>query len=429
MRALTDNVPLRTTAVWSRFAGEPRAIAHRYGATEGELLQYDAGRRLFVWADHASAAITEVLVDGQRLSDWRWFNGTDSSGHPVTFVEFGQPVDAGATPSAVGLGKLHARTGVLIENPADALWDVLANVAGRPLAEGDLDAFRGEAARLGLRVAGSLEDPDVSLQRECSALCDAVGAVYCATMTGVGRVYPGAALEAYVAARVAGEATCRAEAVLDDLANVVLIRFDWRLGAARRTLELEAPESVAAIGRRELHIDARWIADGRLAYEVALRRLQHVARPRWRIRSSGHAGVIRVGQTVEVDHVRSPYAGLAMIDAVELDVPFLRDSSLACTVAVGEVPVARLVRQSAAFTPQQYAGVSIATSGSDRILTVVDDDGSAIGGAKVTLDGGVSRYTDAAGRVSFPVSLMPPGEHTLVVTQGERTLTITVLVP
>ena len=88
MTAFTDPLPLRTTAAWAGFRAV-RVIPHRYGETAGELIQYDQARQLFVWSDHAVQAIDSVTVDDQNATGWRWYNGADSTGKPVGWIDAG----------------------------------------------------------------------------------------------------------------------------------------------------------------------------------------------------------------------------------------------------------------------------------------------------------------------------------------------------
>ena len=45
-----------------------------------------------------------------------------------------------------------------------------------------------------------------------------------------------------------------------------------------------------------------------------------------------------------------------------------------------------------------------------------DEDGEIVAGAPAVLNGVTTRQTDSAGLVFFPAYLVPPGDHTLVVT-------------
>jgi hypothetical protein len=417
---------LRTTAAWRQYQ-DVRVIPERYGTLTAELLQYDSGRRLFVWANHPSVLISEVRVDGQRIVDWEWFNAPDSTGKPVTFVRLGQPADDFAAVTARGTGKRHARTGKAITSPADLLWDVLYNLAGMTaFPESAFDAFRVETARLGIAIAGSIE-AEQSVQAQLAEICGSIGAVFAATMPGVARVFPGGELDAYSAARIDKTYDLSANVAIDDICNALVVRYDYALDTATRTLELEAPDSIAEYGRRERTLDARWISSTRLAFEIGTRLLQQEARPQWHLSASGIKAVVKLGQTVTFAHPHSPYTGTALVSEALLEIPTYR-SDVGVRVAVGQVPRVRLVRTGAQLEPQQYAGAQVATQGDQRVITLTDEVGAPLGNVSVVLDGQYTRFSDAGGRVTFPVSLMPPGEHVLEIETADGTLTLKVLV-
>lgn len=430
MNPYSADLPLRTTAVWGAFR-DLQVIPHRYGDTAGELIPYDEGRRLFVWADHASVEIRDVLVEGQSVFNWAWRNGQDSTGRSVTFVEFSAMQDEGARITAQGLAKADTRTGALITNPADVLFDILAGIAGHPITTASVDLFRAECAERGLTVAGSLAET-VSTQRAVAAVCASVGAVFCPTMEGIARLYPGGSLEGFEAAEISAELDAGATCSLDRLANVIVVNFDWQDGQARQSIEVDAPDSVADLGRRERVFDAVWLADPRGAYDLAVRLLRQFARPVWTVRASSVAGVsalrrLAVGQTVNVAHPSLPVSGLAMVMACVADA-FTDRCELEVELAAGAVPRVRLVRTSAAIEPLQYAAVWILTQGDSRVLNLQDADGSPLSDAAVTLNGQWTRYTDAGGRVLFPISLMAPGTHTLEIVQAGQAFTVQVVV-
>lgn len=422
MRAFTDPLPLRTTAAWTRFR-DVRVIPHRYGRTAGELLQYDAQRRIFVWADHP-ATIATVQVDGQNVQDWRAYSAPDSTGRAVQFVEFGQPVNEGVTVSATGTGKVSASTGAAIATPADVLWDILVGIAGMDVEEAELDTFRAQS--LGFQVAGSITEP-LSIQSHAIALCQSFGAVFGTRMPGYARVL-GADLGQWAVETITGKHGLKARAERDDIVNAVTITFAYDHTGPRQSLTLEAPDSIDQYGRREATLEAPWIGGARTAYQTAQARLQEGARPAWAITATGVRSTrLRPGMRVDLDHPRSPYAGAAMVLSAVIDAA-AGTTEIGIRVSAGSVPRVVLVQQAAIIEAQQYASVTVQTQGTDRLLTVQGSDGAPLANARVVLDGQLVRYSDSAGRVLFPVSAMPLGEHTLEVSDGTLTLTFTVLV-
>lgn len=426
MTAFVDLLPLRTTAAWAGFRAV-RVIPHRYGDTAGELIQYDQARQLFVWADHAVEAIDSVTVDGQNATGWRWYNGADSTGRPCAFVEFTQPVDAGATPRAAGRGKIHRATGRLITNPALVLADVLIGIAGMDYADADLDDFRAECDRLGIIAAGSITEAK-TVQTTLSEICAGVGAAFGVDMPGLARVFPGGALDAYAVATVDSTVEINSVAGLESIATEIAVDYALQDGQPTASITIDAPDQVATYGRRPLRVTAGWVGNSRVAYDLAVRMLQWRSLPRWSLSATGLVARIRPGQTVAVNHPHAGFTGSALVRSSTYDILTGR-SAIELDYAVGQLPRVRLIQTSSQHQDSQYAGATIQTQGSERIITITDSAGKPLANAQVVLDGVTIRYSDAGGRVSFPVSLMARGPHTLDITTGDTRLTVDVIVP
>lgn len=423
MTPLSAPIPLRNSSVWAGYR-EAVAIPHRYGSASGSLIQYNATRTQFVWCDHAAQSIDTVLVGGQSVGDWVWRNTVDSTGHTVTMVEFGQPQDEGATLFARGRGKRHPADGRAMTNPADVIWDVLANLAGRDITSTQLTEFRNECVREGVEVGGSIDSED-SVQSVVRAICASVGAIYCADMPGLCKLWPGVSTPS---PRITiKESPLTAGAAMDRITTELTIRFAHEGRQPRGSVRMDAPDAVARLGLRSDTIDAPWITSYRVAVAVGKRLLQQRARKQWAIQFKS-TRALSVGDGVTLSHPMSPATGTHMVLSRETNLD-TGAGSASVLVPVGDAPVVRLVNQSSAFDPAQYANAIVTNAGADRILTLVEQDGRPIANAAVTLDGGIVRYTDSAGRVSFPVSSMPAGEHVLaILTEDGRTLTMTVLI-
>ncbi len=422
---LADPLPLRTSVVWPGYR-ESTPLAHRYGSTGGALVQYDDTRRVFVWADHAVRAIDSVLIGGQPAGNWIWRNAPDSTGRTVAFVEFEESPDEGADVVAHGRGKLHPRTGQLLTNPGDLLWDILANVSGLDVTEGDIAEFRSDAARLGIVIAGSLgqRDPIRSIVR---GVCASIGAIYSPSTPGLARFWPGGAGRVSVATAEARH-NAQASWQLGDVVTGLRIEFDVQDGQSRQMIELRAPSAAHRFGERTANAIFDWVADARVAHAIGVRLLRQSARPQWLVSVSGIERVLSIGDTITLNHPALPVSGDAMVLAREADLEAVR-SAVVVRVPVGDVPAVEIVRQTARSEVNAYAGASVQTVGGERVLTLQEEDSRPISSAQVTLDGQWTRQTDGAGRVAFPASLMPPGEHSLlIVTSDGRRLTTVVVV-
>jgi hypothetical protein len=222
--------------------------------------------------------------------------------------------------------------------------------------------------------------------------------------------------------------TLKASTALADICNDLTVQFDYAGGQARQTVQLVAPDSIARFGRRAQTREAPWIAVPRVAYEVAVRRLAHFSRPQWTVTVDGIKQPVDVGDDLLIDH---PVLPIVAADAVSLRDWHLDAGTVSAqlSIAVGDSPVLRLAQQSGTF-PAQTVAVGVQESASDRILTLRRaEDGTAIAGARVTIDGTTTRTSDSGGRVIFPAALLPPGQHTLaIVNEDGRTLTMTITV-
>jgi len=424
--ALTDPLPLRQNVVWGTFPSTAAVcIPHRYGVVGGALVQYDRQRTQFVWADHAVESIDAVLVNGVPASGWTWANVKDVTGHPVAMVTMQQPVDLGTIPTARGKGKLHAGTGARMTDPAAILWDILANICGRNVAESSFATFSAECSARGLEAAGSIEKAD-PVMAVLIAVCSSVGGLY----SPAGPVLWPGGHSGPVLSQIDSDLghVLTASARVSDIVNDLTIRYEFESDSPRQSLQLEAPDSVTRFGRRPLVVDAAWISSARTAYDVAARILAQRARVQWSTRVEGVKRALRVGDSANLAHAVLPVTGAQTVLAAEYD--FANSlTAIELSAPVGSSPFIRIIQQSEAFDPQSYAGIGVQTIGNDRVLTITDNDGTALVNAAVTLDGKLTRFSDSSGHVSFPAIAMAPGSHTIdVLTAGGRTLSTTVLV-
>jgi len=417
VRALSEALPLRTTAVWGEYR-EAKAIPHRYGECGGAMLQYDRQRTQFVWADHAVQSVDEVLVGGQPAGNWVWRNTTDSTGQPIALVEFDQPVDEGVDLLARGRGKLHPTRGTLIESPADVLWDMLTNIAGRGLAESQFAEFRAECEQAGIIVGGSLQDSAQAARGAAVDLCRSIGARFAPDARRIAFLWPGGAAATASLATIEPPHVLEARQQHADIVTELTVRYRFEEGEPREALAVEAPGVVARYGRRPAEHVAPWISSARVALSVATRLLQHQARPVWSVAINGIERELRIGDKVTLDHPVLPLGGEHRVIGREYDAE-LKRTAVSIAVPVGDTPAVSLVRQSTRLTPERYAGVSVDTRGTQRLLTVYASDGSPAAGAAVVLDGAVTRIADGAGRVEFPAAVMPVGAHTLTIRTAD----------
>lgn len=374
---------LRTTAAWRRDL-PVQVVPLRYGRTVGRLLPYDAEQRTFVWAAHAIGGITSVTRDGEPMTGWQWRMGLDQDGQPLALVEFGARVDTDGDLVAEGVGAIGGPDGV-IELAADVLADLIGRWAGltRDRAAalvGALGPFRGECKRLGLRVAGSIEDA-TTLQRACAEICASVGAVFSPAARDLARVWPGPpAGNPRAVIRPADIADESAE--LADLYTVATAEFgfDAEGRTAGQTCELSAPQALARHGRRVLALRLPWVRELRVAVGVCQRALALASRPQWRIsanlrgaRALPFGRELRPGDVAAVWDAAGNLRGASLLEQVTaaIDSPA---RAVRLAIAVGPEPTIVLVhpRPAEPIKPPPGGGPAIPSD------AIVDDLGRPI---------------------------------------------------
>jgi len=179
-------LPLRTTAVWGAF-GEIQPLPWAYGRCSVVPVPYSQDRTQHLGADHAIAGADGVRVGGSDAS-FVWRNAVDSAGHAVALIELATAPESGSAISVALRGALHPRTGVLLENPADIAWDVLAR-SGIATAESEWMAFRRQCMNAGLVCGGTFAEI-VTVRSALDDLLGSIGAVWSAGARGWARLWP-----------------------------------------------------------------------------------------------------------------------------------------------------------------------------------------------------------------------------------------------
>lgn len=380
----TADLRLRTTAAWRRDL-PVQVVPLRYGRTVGRLLPYDAEQRVWVWAGHAIGGITAVTRDGEPMTGWQWRMGTDANGQPLALVEFGSRVDTAGDLVAEGVGAIGGRDGV-IELAADVLIDIItrwssmtdAQSAAAALA---LTAFRAQCQRLGLIVAGSIEDP-ISLQRVFADVCASVGAEFSPAARDLVRVAPDSGAAVPVRALIRADEVVSESAEIQNIYTVAQAEFAFDAAGeiAGQTCELAAPRAVHRWGRRVLELRLPWVRDLRVATGVCQRALVHSARPRWQVLATLRgARALPFGPDLRpLDVVRVlDAAGAERAVTIAEQVTAAIDSperQLAVTLPVGPAPAVVLIhpRQPLPIEPPPNPGANVITT--DDLVDITTDD-------------------------------------------------------
>ena len=411
-RPLSDNVPLRTSAVWGGWRAV-RVLPWGWGRVTLEPIQYSADQRVFLLLDHPIEGVDAVHRDDVATTAWEWSNAVDSTGRAVALLELAQPLADGERLSVTLRGRMHPDTGRLLQTPAEILHDMLANLARAPVTWEDLDDYRSETAHLVL--GGLLDDNTITVRAAVDGLLQSAGGAWSAAMPGIAMTWPPLPDPDAPALRIdpltASDPQAATEAT--GLCTVLRVLFDYDHAAARyrQAVQLRAPDAARDYGELEQEWHAPWLRTPRHAEALGRRMLAWLARPRWRVDWRQGWADAPTGGWVQMAHPLVPLVGRHRLVAARLD---LSTASMDGSVEapVGAVPVIETTRLSAAFDPVIQPGITVEVADSEIIFTARDESGRVLPGARITLNGGVTRIADAGGRVSFPVQR---GRHVLLI--------------
>lgn len=402
----SSDLPLRTSADLGEF-GAVATLPWRYGrGVSGACTRLNAAGTRWLWADHACMQITAVEVDGQPYDAWEWRNDVDATGHPVCLLLTSDPLPEGARVVATGDGAPDPLSGTLASNPGDVVAAICA-AAGVEVDRGALVPLRVECIGRRLEVAGSIVGG--SLQGALSDIATSIYAAFSRELPGLMRLLPRSSPVVTIQARDTPIGTAQRS----DIATRIRARYAVRDGQPRASVEVAAPAVETTRGRVLTEITLPWVTDARTAADVADRMLSDASRPRFRVPVARQQRRLVPGDVVQASVPALGLSGAALVVSSTFDE---RGSVPTITIAAGSAPATEIVASTAAYTPEVYTGVTIATQGADRVLTITDTSGEPIAGAACLLDGAITRTTDGAGRVAFPASMMPPGTHTVDVT-------------
>ena len=166
-------------------------------------------------------------------------------------------------------------------------------------------------------------------------------------------------------------------------------------------------------GIRSREVSLPWVRDSRVAADVAERMLQDLARPTYQISYAAQRRQWQPGERATITETRLGLSGTGTVESVNGRALTVLSRDSAPRQQSRSKPWPRPTRQEA------YAGATVTAQGDQRIIRITAPDGSPVVGAACTLDGAHVRTTDNAGAVSWPASLLGPGEHVIDVDSPE----------
>jgi hypothetical protein len=418
---LYEDLPLRTTRVLGDFADDA-ILAHRYGdltAARFTLLRL-SDTKFFV-ADHPML-VAAVFIDGQETHGWEQRLESDGAGHTWTIIELTAPAPVGTAISATGTGKRNPTTGALLENPAEIIEDVL-RIAGRIEQWGGL---RAECAAASIRLAGSVDEVR-SIRAWIDAIAESAGAIWSGQE---GRLYPVESVAPPVLKLEQARATItRVSASLPDTADILRLGYDESKAGGRMQHSIELTASPLRFGGLVYELELPWLRTSANAEAIGRRWLSRLAGERYDVTFSTDATDTKPGRWIEL--VRNPGWEIPGADPVIMALSVELSDDDKSVVITGETilqaPEIRVSSYSVALPNTRDASVELEIKDGNLYFTVRDAAGKPVADARVNIDGGPARKTDAKGLVSFPN--VPKGEHTLAVqAPGKRAELVTITI-
>ena len=186
---LSDPVPLRSSTAWGQFVS-PVPLPVGYGRITITPIPYDNTGRLFFLLDHAVQAVEGVTRDDVADTQYTLENTIDGEGHAISLLRLARPAATNEKIAVILRARMHPVTGELLTNPADILWDLLANVCGLTVEYGDLDTFRSRCLDIGIQLHGVLESDSITIRAQIDEIMASCGGVWSGGMPGLARIYP-----------------------------------------------------------------------------------------------------------------------------------------------------------------------------------------------------------------------------------------------
>lgn len=393
MIPLYENLALRSSEVLGDFAGI-FPLEHRYGdLSKSKIRLGKISETVYFVADHPMASVDSVQESGQEVIAWRSFTKPDKAGITSTYVELAQaPAQVNSVITASCRGKLDARTGKLIENPADIIQD-LVRINGRELS---FPLFRGECERRGIKFAGSLDEVK-SLRLFVKNIVDSIGALW---VNDNVIFFPE---EIAYAREIDSYTNPSYAAKSEERAGSVKVAYNFNEGSNTYSSYVV----VKAVGSPYVNqkvVYCKWLRDNKTAFELANRLAGYY---------SGEFVTVQteVGKAVHsgdaVSLVGAFFPGKILITSA---LPEEQSTKITGNLILSTWDKLQLDTYTAELAITQKEGIELEFVNGTLTVTIFDMDNKPFVGAFVSLDKGAPKKTSNKGRVSFKTTA---GGHVL----------------
>lgn len=404
---LTDPLPLRSTRMLGDYAEDLPLPVIIGDWTESQFPLIRLSPTRYFAADHPME-ITKAFTAKQQTAGWERALESDDAGRTWTVVIFAAPVPQDVAVSASGRGILDATTGALIENPGDAFALITNTLGGR---DDDWSRLRAQASHL--KVKGRLAERK-AIKLWLDDVAQSVGAIW---WHGDALLYPATDDSDPILDLDKSEikvGTLKASASLTDTADVLRLAYDQSDASNRAQHYIELSASPQRYGGLSKEVVYGWLRNPDNAEAVGRPVLQRLAGERYDVEFLSSNMSLRPGMKVRpVAHPEWMIPGddpIVRILQVELD----RDNhsvDVRGETVIGEA-VITVTAHSLALPDTVAASIDVSVRNGVATFGIEDEDKRPIANARVALDGGAPKTTDAQGKVAFAVTA---GVHELAV--------------
>lgn len=420
---LSQSIPLHSTTEFSGYRTDS-PIPVVYGEVSLNPLAMDSTGFAFVIASHPCEAVLEVAINNSPITGYKWENMNTNMG-TIAVITLRTALLASERITCKVRGKQNPYTGGMMTNPADIIWDILANVCGISLSYDEVNHFRTDMQSKGYLLSGALVDGRKTIRTVIDEIMFSCGCIWSGQVEGIALDFLGAVPETPHAIITASQISdITTETRISEICTQLKMSYAYDYGQNQHTsvARFDCPISIQRYGTILTDVYASWLQGSRNIAIIGERYLQYKATPRWviTVTTGGEHLNISPGQWIQVLHPYLPNGDVtALCTDAELEL-ITGTITLKFSIPADTVYPVVLSKLSSAFDPATLEGTQVQFANGQATLTFTNDKGVAMNGATVTLDGNQTLTTDAQGRVTFTTTR---GIHAIqVVATGYQTM-------
>lgn len=404
IKPLSSLVDLRSTSEWKSF-DNVEIIQACFGTATAKALRYSENGKTYVIASHAIETVLSVTIEGEPVTGYKWYNASDNTGNAVAFLEIAESKDTGVVIEVELIG--------MSNNPADIInWLYPRN---------DLQDFRIYCANRDLQLNGCFNS-ELTIRAAITKILEQINCVWTSGMIGFADKFAIYKTNnpIYAHIRALDLENWTLQCSLDSLITHLTIEFDYNYATNEYTksLVLEAVRESKQYGQRKKLLSFDWIKTAYDAYNVGIEFLERFAKPEYKIKfeTSTKYRSLEPNQVIKIKNNQLPFVNEVVITNVD---PNYGNSNVSIEgILISDYkPNVSIINSANMFDPI-ITTYSLQIGSDIRIVTITDDKGSPLVGAKVWIDNQGPLTTDAQARIQFKAN---PGKHIIRVEADGKT--------